>query len=249
MADRGDSGGVKCKKMPPGGQRTIGRHVVILLCAACTGCIIEPAVVFPAEERFASVLPVRGASAVHQQAIRRQRLCLGAACMGCIKRIFGVHRDAVPLPRRCLHGVHLYRPNPQSDYSQLCLGAACTGCIRRKRSAYSWILHFASALPARGASADTKANERNNDLCLGAACTGCISECITASCANWLCLGAACTGCIDAGMVSFDLRVGFASALPARGASVIVGGTDRELDFASALPARGASSMPSVADR
>lgn len=36
-----DSGGVKCEKMPPGGQRTIGRHVVILLCAACTGCICD----------------------------------------------------------------------------------------------------------------------------------------------------------------------------------------------------------------
>lgn len=56
---------MKCEKMPPGGQRTIGRHVVISLCAACTGCI-----------------PVAAA-----------------------RRPWGM-----PLPRRCLHGVHRQKP-------------------------------------------------------------------------------------------------------------------------------------------
>ena len=60
----------------------------------------------------------------------RQFLCLGAACTGCI----GQRRPRPPkrraLPRRCLHGVH-HRPMQQAVSPP----------------------YFASALPARGASA------------------------------------------------------------------------------------------------
>ena len=49
--------------MPPGGQRTIGRHVVILLCAACTGCINLAGNIEYSDHAFASALPARGASA------------------------------------------------------------------------------------------------------------------------------------------------------------------------------------------
>lgn len=55
--------GWNVKKMPPGGQRTIGRHVVILLCAACTGCIREELKTKGLAINFASALPARGASA------------------------------------------------------------------------------------------------------------------------------------------------------------------------------------------
>ena len=78
---------MKCKKMPPGGQRTIGRHVVILLCAACTGCI--DGVPRGAEERA---------------------LCLGAACTGCIGSSPSSGISSNALPRRCLHGVHRQKP-------------------------------------------------------------------------------------------------------------------------------------------
>ena len=79
---------MKCEKMPPGGQRTIGRHVVILLCAACTGCILCRDYRRRCTWHFASALPARGAS------IR------GDAAAG----------GRTPLPRRCLHGVHRQKP-------------------------------------------------------------------------------------------------------------------------------------------
>ena len=159
--------------MPPGGQRTIGRHVVISLCAACTGCI-GPLTVAPANSpTFASALPARGASPARGRHRGDQGLCLGAACTGCI---FVLPPPAAPpytLPRRCLHGVH--RP---------------ARCGNRHRPG------FASALPARGAS--TVRPEINNKvvLCLGAACTGCIGIDLRVRAHGELCLGAACTGCI-----------------------------------------------------
>ena len=55
--------GGKCEKMPPGGQRTIGRHVVISLCAACTGCI-QKASAPPTKSR---ALPRRCLHEVHRQ--------------------------------------------------------------------------------------------------------------------------------------------------------------------------------------
>ena len=149
---RGDSGGVKCEKMPPGGQRTIGRHVVILLCAACTGCICDGCKWradngslpqhclhgvhrgaladarldgqlclgaactgciglcrqrLPRASLFASALPARGASIELLTYMRDSLLCLGAACTGCISSTCVINPTHSPLPRRCLHGVHL----------------------------------------------------------------------------------------------------------------------------------------------
>ena len=122
---------MKCEKTPSGGQRTIGRHVVISLCAACTGCILCAFSICPHHTTlprrclhgvhrvqhpgrhmaaaFASALPARGASEP-----RRWRI----VCTG-------------PLPRRCLHGVHLRDMLSTADGGRLCLGAACTGCIRQ----------------------------------------------------------------------------------------------------------------------
>ena len=57
-------------------------------------------------------------------------LCLGAACTGCIPSSAIVWLLHLTLPRRCLHGVH-----PPIRY----------------RLAFAF--NFASALPARGASA------------------------------------------------------------------------------------------------
>ena len=105
--DHAHSQGVKCEKMLPGGQRTIGRHIVISLYAACTGRIQGGH--HPEEE---------------------QGLCLDAACTGCI-RIYEVSLyQPHPLPRRCLHGVH-------HEWRYFCMSRPV----------------FASALPARGASA------------------------------------------------------------------------------------------------
>ena len=144
---------MECEKMPPGGQRTIGRHVVILLCAACTGCIklcVCNAVVDVA-------LPRRCLHGVHQEMTS------------------GIDWEAFStLPRRCLHGVHPTHITadertacfasalpargasgscrPFLPAHRLCLGAACTGCIRPLRIAAKSRSHFASALPARGAS-------------------------------------------------------------------------------------------------
>ena len=190
---------MKCEKMPPGGQRTIGRHVVILLCAACTGCIptsvalklaltslclgaactgcIWAATALSTRSRaFASALPARGASKLLQSGAMSQQLCLGAACTGCIADRVAHLRAGLALPRRCLHGVH--RKFNFSTKIRVC---------------------FASALPARGAScveiiggdahgtlprrclhgvhqfAATLPPE-GVPLCLGAACTGCIGK-------------------------------------------------------------------------
>lgn len=54
---------MKCEKMPSGGQRTIGRHVVISLCAACMGCI-RSCGFYPAH---APALPRRCLHGVHRQ--------------------------------------------------------------------------------------------------------------------------------------------------------------------------------------
>ena len=74
--------------MPPGGQRTIERHVVILLCAACTRCIWDSSGEVPLY----------------------YWLCLGAACTRCIYRTTAKQGDAYALPRRCLHEVHRHKP-------------------------------------------------------------------------------------------------------------------------------------------
>ena len=160
--------------MPPGGQRTIGRHVVISLCAACTGCIAAVCGLMT----DGTPLPRRCLHGVHRDQITDLQLsfnlCLGAACTGCI--VPGHHGRAgwMALPRRCLHGVHHDWKIGCRDPEALCLGAACTGCISTHRHfgrfhrplprrclhgvhliARKFISHyllFASALPARGAS-------------------------------------------------------------------------------------------------
>ena len=59
---------------------------------------------------FASALPARGASLPRRQALRPVVLCLGAACTGCIL-VHGLDFFVcLPLPRRCLHGVHRQKP-------------------------------------------------------------------------------------------------------------------------------------------
>lgn len=78
---------MKCEKMPPGGQRTIGRQTAISLCAACTGCIDDLNIFHVSPPP----LPRRCPHGVH----RRQ--WLPARC-------------AATLPRRCLHGVHRQKP-------------------------------------------------------------------------------------------------------------------------------------------
>ena len=79
---------------------------------------------------FCFALPARGASHVFQITDVKYKLCLGAACTGCIKNPMKDWKAACTLPRRCLHGVHL-----STILSRDCLA------------------DFASALPARGASA------------------------------------------------------------------------------------------------
>ena len=138
--------------MPPGGQRTIGRHVVISLCAACTGCIYQAVSTGVYNALFASALPARGASVRPALLGDQRQLCLGAACTGCIDRAPGIIPAGYPLPRRCLHGVHLSGHHVVHLHHLLCLGAACTGCIGSGELGITLMSNFASALPARGAS-------------------------------------------------------------------------------------------------
>ena len=81
---------------------------------------------------FCSALPARGASRVcHGVRPEEAKLCLGAACTGCICSGSG-GKDGTGI---------------------LCLGAACTGCIAAYDDYRKDYKRFASALPARGASA------------------------------------------------------------------------------------------------
>ena len=191
---------------------------------------------------FRCALPARGASVLVGVGLLIGRLCLGAACTGCIRPARCGNRrrpgfaSALPargasvlpiaasnicsaLPRRCLHGVHLVGAVSVSTY---------TG--------------FASALPARGASPDGRCCGAVWRLCLGATCTGCIrGVCVCVRDTQtlprrylhgvhryrrqgaypdaYLCLGATCTGCIIAPSAPSAAPRAFASALPARGAS------------------------------
>ena len=127
--DRGNSRGVKCEKMPPGGQRTIGRHVVISLCAACTGCILDASALVTQATLFASALPARGASDPLMGVLCTQDLCLGAACTGCITgERLTQYEVNLCLGAACTGCIDLYYGRQMEDLS-LCLGAACTGCI------------------------------------------------------------------------------------------------------------------------
>ena len=208
--------------LPARGTSRFGQvaHPDAVLClgAACTGCIL-----------------------VGEAVIIGLALCLGAACTGCISARDDQAAEKQPLPRRCLHGVHLSPARrrvtagalclgaactgciahllPDAAGARLCLGAACTGCITQFASRLFRSNPFASALPARGASALRAGRGLHAGLCLGAACTGCIRTCRRgpahrpslprrclhgvhlqraglAAFLSRLCLGAACTGCI-----------------------------------------------------
>ena len=169
---------------------------------------------------FRCALPARGASVLVGVGLLIGRLCLGAACTGCIRPARCGNRrrpgfaSALPargasvlpiaasnicsaLPRRCLHGVHLVGAVSVSTY---------TG--------------FASALPARGASPDGRCCGAVWRLCLGATCTGCIrGVCVCVRDTQTLprrYLHGVHQGVLN----TFSAEVGFASALPARGASI-----------------------------
>ena len=101
---------------------------------------------------FASALPARGASAAGTSGTEQPVLCLGAACTGCIPFIFIRPRRLITLPRRCLHGVHrvtLSVPVLLASLPRRCLHGVHPS--RSRSRTYPW--SFASALPARGASA------------------------------------------------------------------------------------------------
>ena len=184
--------------MPPGGQRTIGRHVVISLCAACTGCIAKE---FDQALQYTLCLGAACTGCIHRPVRTRlkvSRLCLGAACTGCIRLhalagsrhkalprrcLHGVHPQVAhevaahhPLPRRCLHGVHPHDTGHYCASRWLCLGAACTGCIFPRLAPQA----HAGALPRRclhGVHPECALIENLYlGLCLGAACTGCIGK-------------------------------------------------------------------------
>ena len=188
---------MKCEKMPPGGQRTIGRHVVISLCAACTGCITRALQV----RRSASSLPRRCLHGVHlfsrQPGFKIEIFASALPARGASPQEPGAPEMAHALPRRYLHGVHLVGAVSVSTY---------TG--------------FASALPARGASPDGRCCGAVWRLCLGATCTGCIrGVCVCVRDTQTLprrYLHGVHQGVLN----TFSAEVGFASALPARGASI-----------------------------
>ena len=175
-------------------QRAINANA-LCLGAACTGCILSRPIHRRCKIIFASALPARGASQWFQSTKLSRCLCLGAACTGCIytemksmraisslprRCLHGVHlylsRDGaffVPLPRRCLHGVHQTLSRWKTTRSAL--PRRCLHGVHLHKQAVEMIgEHFASALPARGASNPSRSLGRTGSLCLGAACTGCI---------------------------------------------------------------------------
>ena len=149
---------------------------VLCLGAACTECIFNQFRASFQGDPFASALPARSAS-----------ISCGSSSIA-----------SPALPRRCLHGVHLCFALVIRLIKGLCLGAACTECIRGGCWRRYGTTIFASALPARSASAGRPGRLPLFHLCLGAACTECISCALKLS----------------------STRMVFASALPARSASL-----------------------------
>ena len=133
-----------------------GKLLVACLClgAACTGCIFNELGDSGSSIGFASALPARGASRYHRLSDCKisvlPRRCLHGVHRGSCKQ-HGRYRRV--LPRRCLHGVHLCLYFPLFQDCGFCLGAACTGCIIQIIGRKNQQRRFASALPARGASA------------------------------------------------------------------------------------------------
>ena len=167
---------------------------------------------------FASALPARGASPDHGGRFDQVTFASALPARGASWSSCRGPRWCSALPRRCLHGVHLFDPShPRQNQ------ALPRRCLHGVHPTYTldWMLKssFASALPARGASNPLGAVLYAGGLCLGAACTGCIKHLkqlalfqalfasalpargasVVSDCGRSiavLCLGAACTGCI-----------------------------------------------------
>ena len=154
----------------------------LCLGAACTECIINGGLCDGFYAVFASALPARSASLISS----------------------GPRFRGTPLPRRCLHGVHR-ESRTIPDYGYSTLPRRCLHGVHRTGWPSSSIPAsiFASALPARSASAYSTTTSPGTLLCLGAACTECIYRWFMASQAS----------------------DNFASALPARSASLTGTGT------------------------
>ena len=188
---------------------------------------------------FASALPARGASAAVKTP--RPGSPLPRRCLhGVHPRCPSCSVPPITLPRRCLHGVHLrlLEADKYTDHFASALpargaSAMFARCTRprafasalpaRGASGYAVgscsSIIFASALPARGASVMSATVHVAASLCLGAACTGCI---YSASISRWCCvpLPRRCLHGVHRRSALASARyAGFASALPARGAS------------------------------
>ena len=101
---------------------------------------------------FRFALPARSASDGVRVLAHDHVLCLGAACAECIEHIHA--RISVLILylgaacTGCIAGVYA-----GTIRALLCLGAACTECIEAGMPSVIMCRCFASALPARGASA------------------------------------------------------------------------------------------------
>ena len=167
-------------------------------------------------------------------------LCLGAACTGCIREHLCFPCSSGALPRRCLHGVHHVTAQMQQTVQDFASALPARGASA-SQTGHGGICRFASALPARGASPARA----------GSFTTACFASALPARGASIprvntktrppLCLGAACTGCI----ITSPLQIGGLIALPRRCLHGVHLSTTEATDangiFASALPARGAS--------
>ena len=176
---------------------------------------------------FASALPARSASAYSTTTSPGTLLCLGAACTECIYRWFMASQAsdnfASALPARsasivCLIGEIVRK--------RLCLGAACTECIMMPSADIFRLLVFASALPARSASRPAPPPAPWTPS-LPRRCLHGVHRalCDLRADRQRLCLGAACTECILASARLKESSPVFASALPARSASLTGTGT------------------------
>ena len=154
---------------------------------------------------FASALPARGASPRLESRSTSITLCLGAACTGCIAAGFAKASTKFSLPRRCLHGVHhraAYLPAKGSPLPRRCLHGVHLGCA----VVALYAVHFASALPARGASLTFSLFTLFISFASALPARGASGWTAEVTLGYKLCLGAACTGCI-LGLLIFDCRI------------------------------------------
>ena len=108
---------------------------------------------------FASALPARGASIMIQHDRTDCKLCLGAACTGCILAAVDTEQVVRTLPRRCLHGVH--RPQLYSSSSAFTLPRRCLHGVHRQKPTNCGTL-FCSI---RRESVDSFSEINNKDSC------------------------------------------------------------------------------------